>query len=92
MPLTDTAIRNLKSIEKPTKHSDGLHILVRVQGAKLWKMAYRFNGKQKRQSHLGLIRPNKQGKRKLLPGLMLKTLLGYHLFVSLIVMQVVKDS
>ena len=49
MPLTDTAIRNLKSTGKPTKHSDsgGLHILLSAQGAKLWKMAYRFNGKQK---------------------------------------------
>lgn len=49
MPLTDTAIRNLKSVEKPFKLTDGsgLHLLVQPHGAKLWRMAYRFAGKQK---------------------------------------------
>lgn len=49
MPLTDTTLRNLKSSDKTTKHSDGggLHIMLTTTGSKLWKMAYRFNGKQK---------------------------------------------
>ena len=49
MALTDTTIRNLKSTGKPAKYSDsgGLHILLTATGSKLWKMAYRFNGRQK---------------------------------------------
>ena len=49
MPLTDTAIKNLKPSDKVTKHSDsgGLHLLCKPNGSKLWRMAYRFNGKQK---------------------------------------------
>ncbi|MEM8796364.1 MAG: Arm DNA-binding domain-containing protein, partial [Pseudomonadota bacterium] len=47
--LTDTILKNLKSLEKQVKYSDsgGLHILVKPTGSKLWKMAYRFDGKQK---------------------------------------------
>lgn len=49
MPLTDTKIRNLKPAEKVTKHSDGggLYLEVTKKGAKLWRMAYRYAGKQK---------------------------------------------
>ncbi|RLQ89647.1 tyrosine-type recombinase/integrase [Notoacmeibacter ruber] len=49
MPLTDTKIRNLKAAEKPIKHSDGggLHLLVTANGSKLWRLNYRFYGKQK---------------------------------------------
>lgn len=49
MPLTDTAIKALKSESKPSKHSDGggLHLLVAIQGSKLWRLAYRYDGKQK---------------------------------------------
>ncbi|WP_425418179.1 tyrosine-type recombinase/integrase [Oricola indica] len=49
MPLTDTKLRGLKPTEKPTKHSDGggLFLLVTPQGSKLWRLAYRFGGKQK---------------------------------------------
>jgi integrase len=48
-PLTDTAVRNLKPAAKPYKKSDGggLHLLVTPKGSKLWRMAYRFQGKQK---------------------------------------------
>jgi integrase len=48
-PLTDTAVRNLKPAAKPYKRSDGggLHLLVTPKGSKLWRMAYRFQGKQK---------------------------------------------
>jgi len=47
--LTDTAVRNLKPAAKPYKKSDGggLHLLVTPKGSKLWRMAYRFQGKQK---------------------------------------------
>ncbi|OHX15708.1 MULTISPECIES: integrase arm-type DNA-binding domain-containing protein [Chromobacterium] len=51
MPLTDTAIRNAKPREdgKPAKLADGgsLFLWVMPNGAKYWRMAYRFDGKQK---------------------------------------------
>lgn len=49
MPLSDRQINNLKPSERPTKHSDGggLHLLVSPAGGKLWRLAYRFGGKQK---------------------------------------------
>ncbi|MGI9402145.1 MAG: tyrosine-type recombinase/integrase, partial [Rhizobiaceae bacterium] len=49
MPLTDTQIRNLKPGPKPRKVSDGggLHLLVTDGGSKLWRLAYRYEGKQK---------------------------------------------
>ncbi len=49
MPLSDTAIRKIKSTEKPFKVADekGLHLLVTPSGGKLWRMKYRFEGKEK---------------------------------------------
>lgn len=49
MPLSDTQIRALKPAEAPRKVSDGggLHVVVTPQGSKLWRLAYRFGGKQK---------------------------------------------
>lgn len=49
MPLTDIAIRQAKAAEKPFKLSDGggLHLLVTPTGGKLWRLAYRFDGKQR---------------------------------------------
>lgn len=49
MPLTDTAIRNAKSRRKAVKLSDGggLYLLIQPRGAKLWRLAYRYGGKQK---------------------------------------------
>ena len=49
MPLSDAQLRNLKPAVKPRKLSDGggLHILVTSHGSKLWRMAYRYGGKQK---------------------------------------------
>src|SRR5690349_5153496 len=49
MPLTDIRIRGLQPTEKPFKISDagGLHVLVNPSGSKLWRYAYRFEGKQK---------------------------------------------
>lgn len=47
--LNDTQIRLLKPASRPFKKSDsgGLHILVKPTGAKLWKLAYRFEDKQR---------------------------------------------
>ena len=49
MPLTDTAVRNAKRGERPKKISDGggLHLLVNPDGARYWRMAYRYKGRQK---------------------------------------------
>lgn len=49
MPLTDTAIRKTKKAAKPFKVADekGLFLLVAPSGGKLWRMKYRFNGKEK---------------------------------------------
>lgn len=49
MPLSDTKIRKVKPTGKPYKVADeeGLHLLVSPSGGKLWRMKYRFNGKEK---------------------------------------------
>ena len=49
MPLTDTACRTTKPDTKPKKLSDGhgMFLLVQPNGAKYWRLAYRFDGKQK---------------------------------------------
>lgn len=48
-PLTDIQVRNAKAKDKEYKLSDtgGLYLLVKPSGGKLWRMAYRFAGKQK---------------------------------------------
>jgi integrase len=47
--LTDKAIRALKPSEKPYKASDslGLYLLVQPNGSRLWRLKYRFAGKEK---------------------------------------------
>ena len=47
--LSDVRVRNAKSGGRPIKLSDagGLHLLVQPHGSKLWRMAYRFDGKQR---------------------------------------------
>src|SRR5258706_11098006 len=47
--LTDTECRTAKPEATPYKKSDGggLHLLVQPNGSKLWRLAYRFEGKQK---------------------------------------------
>jgi integrase len=47
--LNDTRIRNAKSAERDYKLTDfdGLYLLVRTNGSRLWRFAYRFGGKQK---------------------------------------------
>ena len=49
MKLTDTFLRGLKATGKVRKHSDGggLYIHVSPTGGRLWRMGYRFGGKQK---------------------------------------------
>lgn len=49
MPLTDTAIKNAKSKDKAFKLSDagGLYALVTPGGSRLWRMKYRFDGREK---------------------------------------------
>ena len=50
MPLTDTAIRTAKPAEKPVRMFDGggLYLEVSPAGGKLWRLKYRFDGKEKR--------------------------------------------
>jgi integrase len=51
MPLTDTAIRNAPAVEgKTVKLSDGggLQLWIAGSGSKLWYLAYRFSGKQRK--------------------------------------------
>ena len=53
MPLTDTACRNAKPRAKRWKLADGggLFLQIEPSGSKLWRQAYRINGKQKLLSH-----------------------------------------
>lgn len=49
MPLTAVAIKNAKGGPKPYKMSDGggLHLLVKPDGRRYWRLNYRFAGKHK---------------------------------------------
>ena len=49
MPLSDIKIRNAKPKDKPYKLTDGagLFLLITPSGGKLWKLKYRFLGKEK---------------------------------------------
>jgi integrase len=55
MSLTDTTVRAIKPAAKPQKVADGggLFLFVTPNGTKAWRLAYRYNGKQKSLS-LGL--------------------------------------
>ena len=48
MPLNDAAIKAAKPADKPKKLFDekGLFLLVKPTGAKLWRVKYRFAGKE----------------------------------------------
>lgn len=52
MALSDTAIRSAKPSEKPRKLFDerGLFLLVQPSGGKLWRLKYRYLGKEKKLS------------------------------------------
>lgn len=49
MALTDTRVRNAKATVKPYKLSDrdGLYLKVNPNGSKLWRLKYRFLGREK---------------------------------------------
>jgi len=49
VPLTDTAVRQLKAQAKPYKKgdADGLFLLVNPSGAKWWRLKYRVLGREK---------------------------------------------
>lgn len=49
MPLNDAKAKNAKASDKPVKLSDdgGLYLLIQPSGSKLWRLNYRFAGKQK---------------------------------------------
>ena len=52
MPLTDAACRTAKPRDRAYKLTDGggLHLLVQPNGSRLWRLAYRFDHKQKTAS------------------------------------------
>lgn len=49
MPLTDAQPRNAKPKDNPYKLTDGqgLYLLVNTDGAKYWRMNYRYGGKER---------------------------------------------
>jgi len=49
MALTDAAIRSAKADQKARKLTDagGLFLFITPNGSKLWRLGYRFDGKQK---------------------------------------------
>lgn len=74
-PLADIQVNKAKRKEKDYKLSDGggLHLLVTKTGGKLWRMQYRFDGKQKMLSFgsypaisLADARQRREDARKLL--------------------------
>ena len=62
MPLSDIALRTAKPTDKPYKLTDGggLYVEVYPTGGKLWRLKYRFGGKEKRLS-LGAYTPRQAG-------------------------------
>jgi hypothetical protein len=50
MSLNDTSIRNAKPCTKPFKMADGqgLYLLVKPNGSKLWYLKYHYAGKEKK--------------------------------------------
>jgi len=52
MPLTDTQLRNAKPSGKPQRFFDGggLYVEISPAGGKLWRLKYRFQGKEKRMA------------------------------------------
>lgn len=49
MPLTDITVRQAKAKNRPYKLSDagGLYLLVQPNGSRLWRLKYRFDGREK---------------------------------------------
>jgi hypothetical protein len=50
-PLTDTQIKNAKPKEKDYTLTDGngLQLLIKANGSRLWEFRYTINGKRKKQ-------------------------------------------
>ena len=79
MPLTDISVRQAKPRTRPYKVSDGggLMLLIQPNGAKWWRMRYRFEGREKMLSlglypevPLGLARErHAEARRQLVEGL-----------------------
>ena len=77
MPLTDTAVRTAKADSKAARLFDekGLYLEVAPSGGKLWRVKYRFGGKEKRLAlgvypdvSLKQARTQRDEARKLLAG------------------------
>ena len=75
MKLTDISVRAIKPLAKPQKVADGggLYLFVTPNGTKSWRLAYRYNGKQKSLSlgvypvvTLGEARNRRERAKKLL--------------------------
>ncbi|MFI4917972.1 MAG: tyrosine-type recombinase/integrase, partial [Legionellales bacterium] len=75
MALTVAEVKNEKSTGKPVKLSDGggLFLLIQPTNKKYWRLAYRFNGKQKTlalgvypEVSLAKARERREDARKLL--------------------------
>lgn len=75
MPLTDTAIRKLKPVDKAQRLFDGggMYLEVAKSGGKWWRLKYRFEGKEKLLSlgtypdtGLAAARDKRDNARKLL--------------------------
>jgi hypothetical protein len=49
MPLKELEVKYASKRQRPYKLSDGdgLHLLVQPSGSKLWRLKYRFDGKEK---------------------------------------------
>ena len=49
MPLSDISVRNAKPQQKPAKLFDGggLFLFIAPTGGKMWRLKYRFQGKEK---------------------------------------------
>lgn len=77
MPLTDTELRKAKPSEKTRRlfDSGGLYIEISPAGGKLWRLKYRFSGKEKRlalgiypEVSLAEARKRREAARELLAG------------------------
>lgn len=75
MALSDTKIRSTKPSDKPYKLADGggLYLLINPTGGRLWRLKYRFGGKEKLLAlgaypdvGLALARERRDAARKLL--------------------------
>jgi hypothetical protein len=53
MPLTDIEIKKSKPASRPYKKFDGggLHLFITPNGSKLWRLKYRFEGREKLLSY-----------------------------------------